>query len=931
MPLTWDDRTDYPGAVKARTERERQRETIAEALTDAGRVLAETERLRVAGAPLLGTSAAQSHADRRERLADRLTRLTAERDQADRDLAAQQAILELVLDRLLPSPYASVAWNDPHWEEWQPPEDLPDAVRLGTLRLDTASGAVPTVAVCPVLEHPTVILAEETGSLEAATTALQVLTARLIASCPPGTLRVSLADLAAFGSRLGAVGGTAAPLRVGPTATSPVQLRAMLDEIGTHMVRLNTSGALAAGPLTDQVRQHLPGHEPLRLVVAAGLPADLPTDLWRQLGAIARNGPACGVHLVVLPEVYAREDRDKLLTLLGEHAVVLRAADGELRLSTYDDTLGSITPYRLFSDAAPGPVQRALLAESLPRASVGTLQAPALLDMLTDAPERSSRDGLAIPAGLTADGEIWSLFVNDAAPHGLLAGQSGSGKSTLLHGLVQSASTLYAPDELQLVMLDLKQGVEFAEYLQDATTPELPHIRLLGIDVDAYQALEVLRWLVAENSRRQRLFLAAGERSSTAVRNIYEYRRLTGEPLPRLLAVIDEFQQLFAPDVSEEAWTHLQTIAKLGRSQGMHLLLATQGLTGMAGGIREREPVFAQLATRMALRCRPADAVEVLGPGRSGSVAELRRQGEMIVAAAGGAMSEDQRVRVAFMDPQQRRRLRTERALALPPAPPVDTVRVIRGDQRVQLSGMRVLGAVGPEAVPLGMTCVLREPVARVDLRPRRGRGVALVARSAPLATAALATPAAVLAAGDDGRPVVIVDEDGRHLAELEGLLEWLGPRGRVLDDLPADAAGAAALAAALPEPSIVILLDVRHPDQFGPGTLAELASGKEGHTVLTWLRPEAWHQCARVLRDMQVRLGRDMPVTELSATLGARPPHPAPDGYLWWTDLGSGRPPRLVRPAVAPTAGSLEADLGIAGGRRVISLDPASPRPVAP
>ncbi|MBR2275270.1 MAG: FHA domain-containing protein [Lachnospiraceae bacterium] len=183
--------------------------------------------------------------------------------------------------------------------------------------------------------------------------------------------------------------------------------------------------------------------------------------------------------------------------------------------------------------------------------------------------ENDTLTELRIPIGVGKDGQICYLDPHENAhgPHGLVAGMTGSGKSEMLQTLILSLMIRFSPDKAAFFLIDYKGG-GMAELFKD-----LPHIcgsisNLSGSLI--YRAMVSIR---SENERRQRIFLQAG------VNNIREYEKkhIAGEalePLPHIFIIIDEFAELKKnePDFMRE----LVSVAQVGRSLGIHLILATQ-------------------------------------------------------------------------------------------------------------------------------------------------------------------------------------------------------------------------------------------------------------------------------------------------------------------------------------------------------------------
>lgn len=213
---------------------------------------------------------------------------------------------------------------------------------------------------------------------------------------------------------------------------------------------------------------------------------------------------------------------------------------------------------------------------------------------------RSSKKGFDIPMGFDeVSGEIVMMEIGDGVPHYLIGGTTGSGKSTLLHNIILSACFNYSPKELQLYLLDFKDGVEFNKYIN----PIIPHAKLIATEADTEYGICVLKHLVEEKDRRYKLFKENNCASLTELRKIKpEY------DIPRLLIIIDEFQVLFGNADKLKTIEELEKLAKQGRACGIHMILATQSLKGLDFGT-----LGSQFGGRIALKCSPEDSKMLLG------------------------------------------------------------------------------------------------------------------------------------------------------------------------------------------------------------------------------------------------------------------------------------------------------------------------------
>ncbi|WQS68015.1 DNA translocase FtsK [Helicobacter pylori] len=209
---------------------------------------------------------------------------------------------------------------------------------------------------------------------------------------------------------------------------------------------------------------------------------------------------------------------------------------------------------------------------------------------------KSSQYEVSVPVGWDINHKEVCFEIGKEQNHTLICDHSGSGKSNFLHVLIQNLAFYYDPDEVQLFLLDYKEGVEFNAY----TDPILEHAKLVSVASSVGFGMSFLSWLCKEMQERAELF------KQFKVKDLSDYRK--HEKMPRLIVVIDEFQVLFSDKSRGSVERSLNTLLKKGRSYGVHLVLATQTMRG--GEIDSS--IKAQIANRIALPMDADDSTKIL-------------------------------------------------------------------------------------------------------------------------------------------------------------------------------------------------------------------------------------------------------------------------------------------------------------------------------
>ena len=220
---------------------------------------------------------------------------------------------------------------------------------------------------------------------------------------------------------------------------------------------------------------------------------------------------------------------------------------------------------------------------------------------------------MAAPLGVKSGGEVVYLDIHEKyhGPHGLVAGTTGSGKSEILQTYILSMATLFHPYEVSFIIIDFKGGGMANQFRS------LPHLNGAITNIDGKQINRSLMSIKAELIKRQELF------AKYDVNRIDDYIKLfkegvTPTPLPHLILIVDEFAELKSEQ--PEFMKELISAARIGRSLGVHLILATQKPAGVVN-----DQIWSNSKFKLCLKVQDkSDSNEVL---KSPLAAEIREPG----------------------------------------------------------------------------------------------------------------------------------------------------------------------------------------------------------------------------------------------------------------------------------------------------------------
>ncbi len=224
-----------------------------------------------------------------------------------------------------------------------------------------------------------------------------------------------------------------------------------------------------------------------------------------------------------------------------------------------------------------------------------------------------STKSLKAEVGLDAEGNLMYLDLHEKyhGPHGLIAGMTGSGKSEFIITYILSMAMNYSPDDVAFILIDYKGGGLAGAFENNTTGVYLPHLAGTITNLDKAEMDRTLVSIDSEVKRRQKVFNEARDSLGESTIDIYKYQRFykegrLTEPVPHLFIICDEFAELKSqqPDFMD----NLISVARIGRSLGVHLILATQKPSGVVN-----DQIWSNTKFRVCLKVQDAsDSREML-------------------------------------------------------------------------------------------------------------------------------------------------------------------------------------------------------------------------------------------------------------------------------------------------------------------------------
>jgi len=555
----------------------------------------------------------------------------------------------------------SQRWPDLAFGNWTPATEIPSGVRMGDfkIRLDDIEYGVPeddrlvpdvsefsVPAMLPFPDKASLLLRASGGEgREASVDLLQVVMLRLLATLPPGKVRFTIIDPIGLGENFSAFMHLVDYDELMVTSriwTEPAHIEQRLTDLTEHMETVFQT-YLRNEFKTIEEYNEFAGEvaEPYHILVIAGFPSSFSEQAARRLTSIMSSGPRCGVYTLLSVDPQLTMPPNFSLSDAEYEATCLSWNDGAF---VFDDEDVAWLPLELHQPPEPDEFSRFVKRVGDESKDARRVEVSFERVVPKELWQQDSRGGLDVPLGRAGATKLQHMRLGKGtSQHVLIAGKTGSGKSTLMHILVTNLALHYSPNEIEFYLIDFKKGVEFKTYAAN----RLPHARVIAIESDREFGLSVLQRLDGILKERGDLFRERGVQDIAGFRN-----NNNPERMPRIMLLIDEFQEFFTEDdrISQQAALLMDRLVRQGRAFGMHVMLGSQTLGGAYSLARS---TLGQVAVRIALQCSEADAHLILSEDNT-AARLLTRPGEAIYNDANGLLEGNHPFQIAWLDDDKR-------------------------------------------------------------------------------------------------------------------------------------------------------------------------------------------------------------------------------------------------------------------------------------
>jgi hypothetical protein len=510
---------------------------------------------------------------------------------------------------------------------------LPYALRIGNLepkQSEKENVYIPAVLPFNCANANAFLIDNEQNNEDTVQCVFQLIAFRLMLSLPVNRCKFHFIDTLSFGKKVNIMNRLSEKIMANAIVNDEKQLEELVKNLEQSVIDINQNQLIRYDSLEEFNREA--GHlaVPYRFVFISNFPYSFSKELTDRFYKLINNRNASKAGIFVFYSIdnsIAVPHGFDISEFINISTFVYPNEDGnyEIENTVFDKPFNDTFNIRVQTEL---PCNLESVIEAINR-KADNVKAPVIsldsyLDNLMQTQkywQADSRRGIKIPIGKRpVDETVYFELDGDTNDHfAMTGGRPGYGKTVLLHNIICNASIIYSPLELNFYLIDCTNGTGFKPY------DKLPHATFVSITSQREYTVSALEYLISEMYRRAELFKDASEKHVSTIDNIEKYRRQTGELLPRLLVIIDEFQVLLesGDKISRKAGSYLEKIIREGRKYGIHIVFCTQSY-------RNLDFNTDLITLRIAFNLKEYDSIKVLG-GNDEEASKLTRKGEAIM------------------------------------------------------------------------------------------------------------------------------------------------------------------------------------------------------------------------------------------------------------------------------------------------------------